>query len=342
MVETAQDYPDFTNVVLLSGVDGSGNQVAVLLDAAGQMYTVLRGVDGSGNPQSVKVDSDGQLYTVLQGASGVAVGVDANGFLTTVLKGIRDGTLTTISVDDAGRIEAFIVDSESQWGDVLKVGNADLAARLGSLQTWDWRGSLLYANDFAGGAGNLLKYPSGTGSLIALSPDYWMHGGYSLKMLGGSDGTRTTSFVGEIVHPPSDRVGFQVAYSLIGSPETITIQLKRWAGGKTYFADLRQNRDDYDLEYRNSAGSFIRLRNCFAPGEDEAFSYFKVVCDLNTLKYTRVLYSGYEDDLTVQDLYQSGTGYLDAFYYTVTVVSRSGQNDGIYLDHVLLTVNEPE
>lgn len=341
MVESAQDYPDFTNVVLLSGVDGDGYQVAVLLDESGQMYTVLRGVDALGNPQSVKVDVDGQLYTVLQGASGVAVGVDANGFLTTVLKGIRDGTLTTISVDGAGRIEAFVVDSESQWGDVLKVGNADLAARLGSLQTWDWRGSTLFSTNFDKGNGFLIENPVGTGSLVAIDPTYWVTGGYSLKMLGGSDGSRTTYVAGTIGHPPSARIGFQVAYSIIGDPETITLEVKRWKSGKTYYARLRHNQDNYDLEYQNSGGAYVKLRDAFTPTEDNAFSYFKVVCDMDMLTYTRALYSGYEDDLTAQSLLQSGTGYYDAIVFTLTVVSRSGQNDGIYLDHILITANEP-
>jgi len=283
---------------------------------------LLLGVDGDGNQVGVLLDTDGNLNCILkgQGATG----------------------LETISVDENGRIQAFVLDDESQWGDVIKVGNADLAARLGSLQNWDWRGSVLFDTDFSTGSGFLLKYPSGAGSAITLDPTYWLHGGYSLKIVGGSDGTRTSYITGEIGHPPSARIGFQVAYSLIGNPETVTLELRRWIGGKTYYARQRHNRDDYDLEYQNAAGAYVKLRDCFPPGEDEAFSYYKVVCDISTLKYTRSLYSGYEDDLTAQLMLQSGTGFLDALYYTLTVVSRSGQNDGIYLDHILLTDNEPE
>jgi len=386
MVEAPGDLPDWTNAILLQGVDGDGNLVAVLLDETGQLYAILRGVDGSGDPQTVKVDADGQLYTVLkgasgesvlvdgdgylsamlkgidasedpqsvkvdssgqlytvlQGASGHAVAVDSDGYIVAVLKGQVDSVLTTISVDAAGRIEAFVLDAESQWGDVIQVGNADLAARLGSLQAWDWRGSILYGTDFSGGSGNILKYPDGTGGSITVDPTYWLHGGFSLKLVAGSTATHSALARGILSHPPSTRIGLQACVSQLGTIETCTLELRRWSAGKTYYARLRWDKTNAELQYQNDAGNFVKIRSAYAPGEDEAFNYFKVVCDIDTLSYTRCLFAGYEDDLSDHGLYQVGTGFLDALYFSVEVVGRAGNNDGVWLDHLLVTVNEPE
>lgn len=386
MAEPPRDWPDFTNATLLTGVDGDGNPIAVLLDETGQLYTVLRGIDGSGDPQtvkvdvdgqlytvlqgasgvavlvdddgfisamlkgidagsdpqSVKVDSDGQLYTVLQGASGVAVAVDENGYITAVLKGQESGALSTIAVDANGRIEAFILDSQSQWGDVLRVGNAELAARLGSGKVWDWRGDQLYFNDFSRGLGNITNHSEGTGATISIDPAYWTQGGYSLKMVGGSDGNENSHFRLYLEHPPSSVMGLEVHLSGDLDFEYFYIKIKRYVSAKIWTAGLRIESDvPPNIQYLNSAGAWTTIGTSYMGVNIEMFNHLKIVADYSEEKYVRALWGEIEIDLSAQGLRQEGTGYLNQMIVECYLKARSGNNDVRYLDYVLVTVNEP-
>lgn len=284
---------------------------------------VLLGVDASGNPVGVLVDTDGNLNAILkgQGATG----------------------LQTISVDAAGRIEVFILDAQSQWGDVLRTGNAELAARLGSPKCWDWRGDQYYLNDFSRGTGNILKYPAGTGSEITISPDYWLTGGYSLKMTGGSDGDEWAYINLYLDHPPSLMMGLEVQISGDNNFDHFYVQMKRYLGGKIYWAALKLEPNGVpDMFILNDAGGWTDIGDSYNGVNIEMFNHMKIVANFDDLRYERAMWGDTEVDLTAYDLYQSGTGYLNQVIITCHLQARSGNNDTRYLDYVLCTVNEPK
>jgi len=336
------EQQDWTRAYLLMAKDGSGNIIPLLVDASGQMYALLRGIDALGAAQTVKVDADGQLYTVLRGASGVDVDVDVNGFLTAVLKGELAGVLTTIAVDDQGRLQAFVLDSESQWGDVLKVGNSELAARLGGLKTWDWRGSQFWATDFSRGTGNMISTLSGTGAAIALSPIYWYSGGYSLKMTGGSTASYLSRAQFYIDHPPSTKCGLEVVFSGLTDYTSIAARFSWYKDNKVYHAEIQNVPGGLNnIKYLNSGGTYTVLGNNFEGVNVEMWNHMKIVADISTFQYLRALWGETEVDLAGVDCYQFGAGYLNQIVIQIDVVSRSGNNDVKYIDSILFTVNEP-
>lgn len=338
MVGSPGDLPDWTNAILLQGVDGDGNPVSVLLDATGQLYAVLRGIDGSGDPQSVKVDSDGQLYTVLQGASGNAVAVDDDGYISAVLKGSRLGVLTTISVDGDGRIQAFMLDDESQWGDVIKVGNAEMAARLGSPVVFDWRGQTFYVHDFSDGLGAFYCTLSGAGADYAIDPLYKMRGGYSLKLTGGSDSSQYAKAQGICGRNPSDRFGFLVSVSSYA--QTTDIILRARPGDTRYIGVLRYKWGTWSLQYLGDDAAYHTIATVYCQNYPYVFNNFKLVIDVSTHKYVRALVNDTEFDLSAYDLESDGSGFPGTCEFEILTTSRVNENDYNYIDHVILTVNE--
>jgi len=65
------------------------------------------------------------------------------------------------------------------------------------------------------------------------------------------------------------------------------------------------------------------------------------VVDFGLFTYRRILVADQEFDLGSQDLYVAGSGALSSLYVKFELKSRSGQNDSIWLDHYIITVNEP-
>lgn len=285
--------------------------------------TLLVGVDKDGNPLGVLVDGAGNL--------------------TAVLKGMGATGLQTIGVDSDGRIEVFLLDHESQWGDVLRVGNAEMAARLGAAKTWDWRGQQYWFTDFCQGTGNLLKDVQGTGAEISLSPDYWIRGGYSLKLVGGSDGSRYADAKFWIDHPPSNIVGLEIHVSGVPDLDYLEIRLRKYVDNNVYRARLRFNPGlvPDKMQIEDDAGDWQTVGNNFYGLNVEMFNHIKLVADFDTNKYVRALWGDTEVDLSAYSLYRVGAGYLNQMLAGVKIYSRDGENDSKYVDYVLVTVNEP-
>jgi len=284
---------------------------------------LLMGVDASGNPVGVLVDSDGNLNAILkgQGATG----------------------LQTIAVDAAGRIEVFILDAQSQWGDVLRIGNAELASRLGSPKSWDWRGDVVYHNDFSRGMGNILQYANGTGAAIALSPLYWVNGGYSLKLTGGSTAPGTAYIDVLIDHPPSGRMGLECHFSGDTDIDYVQLLLFPHVGSQTYYAGLMVTMDGVpDVSFQNSTGAWEDIGVSYFGTVPESFNHFKIVADFDTGYYLRALWGHTQYDLSAEAMYHAYGGYLDQVYARFLIHSTLGNNESRYLDYITVTVNEPD
>lgn len=283
---------------------------------------LLVGVDAAGDQVGVLVDSAGNINAILkgQGATG----------------------LQTIAVDENGRLETFILDAQSQWGDVLRVGNAELAARLGSAKSWDWRGDQYFYTDFSKGGGNILKYPAGTGSEIVIDPTYWVNGGYSLKMVGGSDGDEWAYFNLYLDHPPSLMMGLEVNISGDNGYEYFYIRMKSYIGGKIYWGALKLEIDGAPHMYiLNDAGDWTDVGINYLGVNIEMFNHLKLVVNFDAKTYERVMWADTEVDVSGYDLYQLGGGFLNQVIITCHLQARSGNNDVRYLDYLLCTVNEP-
>lgn len=341
MVGATKDFPDFTHGILLLGVDADGNQVGVLLDSTGQMFTILRGVDGSGDPQTVRVDSDGQLYTVLQGASGNAVTVDGDGFLTTVLKGALNGTLTTISVDVNGRIEAFVLDAENQWGGVVKVGNAELAARLGSSVAWDARGQVLVLTDFSNGWPPNWLTTSGAGAAAVLSPDMWQRGGYSVKLIGGSDASKYASVLLKAGPNPTGKVGVACSFACSDTPEFMEVKVIYQVSTGGVDARAHIDFDNGKLQVRDSAGVWQNIATVSPFANPDYFHSFKLVVDVDTEVYERVLLDDVEIDASAYSAVHIAAGGDEVFTSVARVFSHAGNNEYAFVDSMVLTTQEP-
>lgn len=335
------EFPDWTRAVVLVGSDALGNPIAVLVDATGNINVLLRGLDATSALRTVKVDSLGQLYAVLRGAGGVDVAVDAAGQLTAILKGWYGGAYHTIAVDADGRLEAFVLDGEDQWGKVLRIGNSELAARLGSLKVYDWRGSVLWQTDFSRGIHSAGITESGAGADVSISPDYWRTGGYSLKLVGGSDSLRIAAVGFNGGAPPAARIGFEAHYSVAGVPESFQIEMTMDVGTVFYTSFVRFLCATGDLQLWGDDLAWHTFASVELPGDVGSFYPLKYVVNFATGAYVRALHNRVEYDLSAYQCQASAATGTRLLGCGVRCNSRAGQNDTIYVDRYLVTVSEP-
>jgi len=282
---------------------------------------LLVGVDASGDPVGVLVDSDGNLNAILkgQGATG----------------------LQTIAVDDNGRIEVFVLDSESQWGQVLRIGNAELASRLGSPTAWDWRGQVLVSADFSDGWSPGLLTTSGTGAAAVVSPDVWLHGGFSLKLTGGSDGGLYAAASVRTGPNPASRLGLAVIFSCSGPPDYLQLSITYQKGGTGYRSRVRIDFDNDQLQVYDYLGAWNNVGEVKPYANEDYFHSFKFVVDIDSGKYVRVLLDDVQVDISAYAPVTLGAG-SELLTSAVYLYSHAASNDYAFVDSIVLTTGEPE
>lgn len=340
----AIETPDWLKATVFMG-DDSGTLRLVAVDASGQLYAVTKGKDGTGALHPLAVDADGQLIMVPRGQGGNYMAVDANGFLTTILKGDYEGTLRTVMLDDDGRMSAFVVDSSDVWEQIVKVGNAELAARLGGLPKYHRTGQVTLVESFEYGLGRWIPFLGGTGAKVALSPECPASGGYCAHLVGGSDYGHYVWLEHHSHIMPAGRVGVSFGFAIPagGLVQEIRLLVRCFTGAFERRGGVRFDDTSDNLDYWTSAGVWSKIDDApLTARTKETYNRVKLVIDLETLEYVSMYFNQEKYDLSGVALYSSATPVSPAYWVSIELYSRAGYNDDIYVDDVILTVAEQQ
>lgn len=282
---------------------------------------LLVGQDDDGNPVGILVDASGNINAILkgQGATG----------------------LQTIAVDENGRLEVFVLDSESQWGQVLRIGNAELASRLGSPVAWDWRGQVLVSTDFSDGWPSALIAAAGAGAGAEMSPDAWLHGGFSLKLTGPNN---PADYAGVSIRTgpnPASRLGLAVAFACSDTPTVLQLSITYQKGGAGYRSRVRLDFDREQIRVMDHLGVYRDVVEVKPYCNPAYFHSFKFVVDIENGVYVRALLDDVEQDISEWRPVTVGAG-SELLTSAVYLYSHEDTNDYAFIDSIVLTSGEPE
>ncbi len=268
--------------------------------------------------------------------------VGSDGSLYAVLQGDYDGVLKTVKLDSAGRISAFVIDSSDAWGQLLAVGNAELAARLGSLIEYDRRGQVVSQTSFENGWGVWRTAVLGSGTTVALDPTVARHGGYSVKCTGGGISTSDVKLFTRMPVLPVATVGLSAFFSIPGEARYLELVIQYDDA-----ANRPQGRCRYDvaaetLSIVNSSGAWIEVATSITINKNKhSFNYMKLVIDGDNDTYFRLVFNDLEIDLSSYATQILVTVDYSHFYLGIWAFNREDQADITYLDCAVVTVNEP-
>jgi hypothetical protein len=277
------------------------------------------------------------------GTQWVAVKVADDGSLYAVLQGDYEGTLTTVALDDAGRISAFVIDSSDAWGRLLSIGNAELAARLGSPVRFDRRGQVVLMETFEAGLQRWYATTYGTNAAVTHDPTTALTGGYSVKMENGDDAANYAQIFHECGVRPAGRVGASAAFALSTTIGSLALFIDYYTATSLLHCGVRFQEDGSKLQYLDSTSAWQDIavwKPCTRI--DQAFNQMKLVADLSAGEYVRVLANGSEYDLSGTAVNQTAGTYSPHYAVYLHFIGRSGDTDYCFIDDVILTVAEPE
>lgn len=356
-------YPDWTRAIALIGQDPDGNLVLIQVDADGQLTVPFKGehdgdlmtvaLDADGRmiarmvgfdgtfARNVAVDTGGQIIMVPRGQSGNYMAIDASGYMTAVLKGLYGAELRTIGLDDDGRISGYLVDAEDQWGEILKVGSAEQAARLGSVVSWDRRGQVQHVFNFDRGFYGLQAAPDGFGSTVTLNPVYWQSGGYSVQLYTVAHTFTSAYLGGRIGTSPSAKYGLSVAWASADSPDFLYLGIKHYAGTVKQEARLMFDDGLEKLYYYDSNGDYVEIADLHLDASVYSWHNMKLVVDFDDGVYVRVLVNSVEHTLSAAVKTDSVPAGGEFLLYRFHVDGYDALASTTYLDNMIFTVNEP-
>jgi len=271
----------------------------------------------------------------------ILIQVDDDGHLEIPLKGIFEGELVTIGVDEHGYLNAYILDDESQWGDIIKVGNAELASRLGSPITWDWRGKVQLMCDFSKGWQGLHTEFSNDDGAVALNPTYWRFGGYSAKLTTGGDGGSSAAMDFGMSLTPAFTVGLAVEFSVEKIPTHLDISIAVYKSEKLYSYKLHYLFATGVLEYRDSGGDWQPILTQAISVWKGTFYRMKLVVDIENDEYLRAMLGNQEEAIADSSTVGNMPGWPDYVFFAISTRSEDGDNDIVYIDHIIITADEP-
>ena len=222
------------------------------------------------------------------------------------------------------------------------VDDAELAARLGSPNTYDRRGQTIWMDDFENTPINWFTDGIGAGHTETLSNTRSWRGSQSLKLTTGAVANNDSQIKKTFSAPISTTLGLEMHLYTSDAPSLLKIYFYGYTGTRVYRALVKWDPNAYTISYANSADADVNLSPevTWLPAS-EHWIPIKIVIDWDKLEYKRILAGANEYDLTGQPLWSAADATrpnvnIWLYWYTQVNVAHS-----LYIDNVILTQNEP-
>lgn len=236
----------------------------------------------------------------------------------------------------------YISDNEDIWGNTVTLGNAELAASLGSINRFDRRGDVVWMDDFES-VPNKWEDLAGIGvGTSVLSTTRARSGSCSLKITTGFDGGATGKNHQES-YPKLSKFGFEASFNLGHSTLVVLLEVRVYTGTNRIRAYIVYDCPNANWRYLDSEGHEQTLLDDIAISYgDYLFTTCKFVLDLDTNKYVRAVLPNQEIDMSTIAA-QCSSDTLTAPHIEIRLVAMSSgtASQVVYFDDVIITQNEP-
>lgn len=219
---------------------------------------------------------------------------------------------------------------------------AELAARLGSIVTYDRRGDVIWLDDFEGGIECWKRVVSGDDGAIEWVADAKHSGGFSAKLIAGKTDDHNAAIERVLFAPALSKIGLEVSVATHLSTSYLQLMLIVYTGthGFRFILTYGDVNNRWFL-HNSGGGDTIFATDITYNKGDAAWQTFKFVIDLVTGKYVRAILGGVTYDLSAYDGYTETLEATPYMRFYIVNTGREGYNDYIFIDDVILTQNEP-
>lgn len=218
----------------------------------------------------------------------------------------------------------------------------ELAVRLGSPDSHERQGTVMFMDSFEGGPGIWESVLTGAASEVIISSEAARTGAYSCKLVPDTGAGNRAGIKRFFPAPSTGKYGFEFSVYLEGLFNKILLDIKHRNGTHSYRFQCTYDRADETLAIvDDDAGKVTVLTSFGLYAGDGCFHSLKLVFDLDSHLYERAVVNGVSYDLSAY----SGDSDTDTDYPSIQTeidfYNETGESPYAYIDDIILTANEP-
>lgn len=224
---------------------------------------------------------------------------------------------------------------------VLSEDLAELAARLGSIHTYDRRGYVVWSDDFAGGIGAWVTTSDGAGSSVAASTVNPKWPPNCVKLVGGTGGDRSAQIANQFGAIISGVCGVEFSIDLLTDFYECRIGLALDAADGARQPAIKLDGTTDKIYLLNGVGFWEEIADLpILFHSTIGYHNLKLVVDFDNDYYVRFMLDDVEYDLSAHAIHNTVTFGRHRLRARVFYKSRSAGGDYCYVDGVIITQNE--
>lgn len=219
---------------------------------------------------------------------------------------------------------------------------AELAVRLGSIDSYDRRGDVILLDDFEG---TVLKCITGgmAGSAVALDATSVRSGSQAVKLTLAAVAASEVWIRKDTPVLISLRIGIEISFSVPATTYTFHIISYHYDGTNEVRGQCRLDFNAKELRiWDNALGWVLIASGLNFISVNHTYHTIKLVCDFSTSKFVRVMLNGTDYDISAYTLRSALSVTVPILRVEPTVVDNGGGiAASIWLDDLIFTMNEP-
>jgi hypothetical protein len=222
-----------------------------------------------------------------------------------------------------------------------QVDIGELAVRLGSIVSYDRRGDVFYLENFTNGINQWTFTQAGGSGAISLSNERFLYSGISAKITVGV-GAGSWSYISrDFPLPVYSRIGMELALAFDNEITVIELGMRVFDGATEHEYRVQYWTNTFDLKLL-VGGVWTTIANapCYYTDETQ-FHHIKLVGDFKTDSHVRLLFNENGYDISSYAITMSPSVSLQTARYEIYLYSDDALTRYAWLDHIILTQNEP-
>lgn len=222
-----------------------------------------------------------------------------------------------------------------------QIDQGELVTRLGSIDTFDRRGNILFIDGFEG---SMLKWEGltrGEGASVSLNNTYARNGDISVKCVSGDANNDYAGIRKYLSFPVKSKTGFEISFTHNVNVKYYEITMIFYDGTVSYSAIVRLDVDGTQIRVWYGTGAWKDITTTLPLEEiGRLFHTIKLVADLTTGYFSRLILDNVTYDLSGLQLV-SGAPDVDPYLYCQFWFKNTGVSTRtVYLDDAIVTINE--
>lgn len=219
----------------------------------------------------------------------------------------------------------------------------ELAARLGSIVTFDRRGNVMWLDDFESGIEKWEVSNYGAGYAVTWSAEKARNGAFSCKLATGAGDQYNVAIKRGLPYPVLSSIGFEASVLLDQYWEYFQWPMDIETGSQIYTPVIKYDDTDNKFYYKDENGDYqetgiVADLACSEP----VFHTVKLVVDAANAEYKRLIVDNQSVDLSGRNMKVASSSEPPYLYIALRVVTSSALASAIaYVDDVIVTQNEP-